>query len=127
VTSPPARSTILVVDDERESRDLSGELLAHAGYKVMYASNGAEALAIVDSYAIDFIVMDMMMPVMDGITAIRRLKSDIDTARIPILAVTGDHGDALREEATAAGCDTYMIKPFNPLAFISLVRHWVKP
>jgi CheY-like chemotaxis protein len=127
VSNPPSKSTILVVDDERDSRDMTGELLAHAGYQVMYASHGMEALSIVDRYSIDFIVMDMMMPVMDGITAIRRLKSDIDTARIPVLAVTGDHGAALREEATAAGCDTYVIKPIEPVSFISLVRHWVKP
>lgn len=125
MTAPAAKRTVLVVDDERESRDLAGELLTHAGYSVMYASNGIEALNIVGKWAVDLIVMDMMMPVMDGITATRRLKSDILTARIPILAMTGDPGDALRQEATEAGCDTYIIKPVDPVALVSLVRHWV--
>jgi CheY-like chemotaxis protein len=126
VTVAPARSTILVVDDERDARDLAGSLLANAGYDVLYAANGAEAIALLGRRPVDLIVMDMMMPVMDGITATRRLKSNAATSRIPILAITGDPGDALREEATAAGCDTYLVKPLNPVALISLVQHWVK-
>lgn len=118
--------TVLVVDDERESRDIAGELLAHAGYKVLYASNGQEGVNTASQWAVDLIVMDMMMPVMDGVTAIRRLKSDMLTARIPILAVTGDAGDSLREAATEAGCDTFITKPVNPVAFISLVHHWLR-
>jgi CheY-like chemotaxis protein len=118
--------TILVVDDERESRDIAGAVLAHAGYGVLYASNGVEALSIVGRSTVDLIVMDLMMPVMDGVTAIRRLKSGSQTAPIPILALTGDPGPALRLQAHEAGCDSYLIKPVNPAAFISLVRHWVK-
>lgn len=127
MTAAPAKPTVLVVDDERAARDIMGEMLAHAGYEVMYAAHGAEALAIVDRCRIDFIIMDMLMPVMDGLTATRRLKSDLDTARIPILALTGDPGAALREEAMAAGCDTYLTKPVNPVSLISLVQHWVRP
>jgi CheY-like chemotaxis protein len=126
VTAPPAKRTVLVVDDERESRDLAGDLLSHAGYQVLFAANGAEALRVVEGRAVNLIVMDMMMPVMDGITAIRRLKSDILTARIPILAITGDPGSMLRDEAIEAGCDTYLTKPIDPVAFISLVRHWAQ-
>ena len=125
MTAPPPR-TVLVVDDERDSRDLAGELLAHAGYKVLYAANGLEAVNVASQWRVDLIVMDMMMPVMDGVTAIRRLKSDMLTARIPILAVTGDAGNALKEAATTAGCDTYITKPINPVAFISLVQHWLR-
>jgi two-component system sensor histidine kinase/response regulator len=126
VTASPAKATILVVDDERDARDIAGSLLANAGYEVLYAGNGAEAIALLRRRPVDLIVMDMMMPVMDGIAATRKLKSDPATAGIPILAITGDPGDALREDATAAGCDTYLIKPLNPVALISLVRHWVK-
>jgi CheY-like chemotaxis protein len=121
-----ARPTILVVDDERDSRDLTGDLLASAGYGVLYAGNGSEALTIVKQWHVDLIVMDMMMPIMDGVTAIRRLKSDALNARIPILAITGDPGSALRQQAVEAGCDTFMTKPISPPAFISLVRQWAK-
>jgi CheY-like chemotaxis protein len=117
--------TVLVVDDDRESRELAGALLTHAGYDVLYAANGVEAVAIAEQWAIDLIVLDMRMPVMDGIAVIRNLKSDILTARVPILALTGDPGDALRLEATEAGCDTFITKPINPVAFVSLVQHWV--
>ena len=125
MSDTPAKRTILVADDEKQSRELAGALLAHAGYHVLYAMNGAEAVSIAGEWAVDLIVMDMMMPVMDGIEATRKLKSDILTARIPILAVTGDPGDALRQDATEAGCDTFIIKPINPVAFVSLVHHWV--
>jgi CheY-like chemotaxis protein len=117
---------ILVVDDERESRDLAGDLLARAGYDVMYAANGSEAIAVLSRRPVDLVVMDMMMPVMDGIAATRRLKSDGATAKIPILAVTGDPGDALKKEALEAGCDTYIVKPIDPVAFVSLVKHWIR-
>ena len=126
MTSSPVSATVLVVDDERDERDTTGDLLAQAGFDVLYASNGAEAVAILDRRAADLIVMDMMMPVMDGITAIGRIKSNDATARIPILVVTGDPGDALRADALAAGCDTYLVKPVNPVALISLVRRLVR-
>jgi CheY-like chemotaxis protein len=126
VTGPAPKKTILVAEDEKESRDLVGELLTQAGYSVLYASNGVEAVNIAGKWAVDLIVMDMMMPVMDGIKATRKLKSDILTARVPILALTGDAGNALRQEATEAGCDTFMLKPINPIAFVGLVHHWVK-
>jgi CheY-like chemotaxis protein len=125
VTDAPARATILVVDDERDARDIAGSLLANAGFDVLYAGNGAEAIALLRRRPVDLIVMDMMMPVMDGIAATRKLKGNAATAGIPILAITGDPGDALREEALAAGCDTYLVKPLHPVALISLVRHWV--
>jgi CheY-like chemotaxis protein len=125
VTAPAAKKTILVVDDEREVRDVLGALLDRAGYSVFYASNGAEALSVVGRYSIDMIVLDLLMPVLDGIATIRRLKADLLTARIPILALTGDPGAALREEALQAGADTYSVKPLDSVAFISLVRHWV--
>jgi CheY-like chemotaxis protein len=127
VTEPGTKKTILVVDDEREVRDVIGALLDRSGYAVFYANNGAEALSVVDKYSIDMIVLDLLMPVMDGIATIRRLKSDIMSARIPVLALTGDPGAALREEAMAAGADTYIVKPLDSVAFISLIRHWVGP
>lgn len=127
MTEPGTKKTILVVDDEREVRDVIGALLDRSGYAVFYANNGAEALSVVDKYSIDMIVLDLLMPVMDGIATIRRLKSDIMSARIPVLALTGDPGAALREEAMAAGADTYIVKPLDSVAFISLIRHWVGP
>jgi CheY-like chemotaxis protein len=127
VTDSPAKRSVLVVDDERDARDVMGDLLARAGYEIFYASNGAEAIALLKRRRVDLVVMDLLMPVMDGIAATRRLKSDASTANIPILAVTGDAGGALREDAIEAGCDTYMVKPLDSVAFISLVRHWVAP
>ena len=122
MTAPSPQPTILVVDDERESRDAAGDLLAHAGFNVLFAANGSEALKTVERYKVDLIVLDLMMPVMDGVTAIRRLRTDTLTARVPILAITGDPGPVLREDTIAAGCDAYVVKPVNPGAFISQVK-----
>ena len=87
-------SRILVVDDEPDLRFLLRRIFEKAGHEVTDAGNGAEALECVRGSPPELVVTDMMMPIMDGRELIRRLRTDPATARIPILAVTGNGQNA---------------------------------
>ena len=118
--------TVLVADDQPEEREAVAELLGRAGYRVLHARDGAEAIRMVHENHPDLVVMDIVMPVMDGLAATRHLKDDPATASIPVLVLTGDQANATRENALAAGCNTYIAKPLNPMGFVSLVNHWLR-
>jgi len=98
---------ILVVDDEPDLRYLLRRILERADHEVIDAGHGAAALDVVHRSRLDLIVTDMMMPVMDGAELIRRLRADPTTARIPILAATGD-------VQLAGGADAVLTKPYRP-------------
>ena len=102
---------ILVAEDDDMSRDMLSRRLAKLGYVVIEARNGAEAIDAARGEMPDLIVMDVCMPRMDGIEAMRRLKADEKTKNIPIIALTALNtaGDVRR--ALEAGCDGYETKP----------------
>ena len=102
---------ILVVDDEKSVRMLMHELLAKEEYAVIEAVNGREAVELARRENPDVILMDIKMPVMDGIEACRRLRKDEKTKYIPILAVTAVGQSKM--EAIAAGVDDFVQKPFD--------------
>jgi CheY-like chemotaxis protein len=91
--------TILIVDDEPDFRFILRRIFERSGYEVAEAGHGAAALELVSAFTPDLVVTDMMMPVMDGVELIRRLRSDPATAGIPILAVSGDSHLALDADA----------------------------
>ena len=99
-------STILVVDDEPDLRHLLRIFFERAGHEVVVAGQGLAALEAAHRTPPDLVVTDIMMPVMDGVELIRRLRSDPVTARIPILAVTGD-------PHLASAADTVISKPYR--------------
>ena len=108
------RPVILIVDDIVDNRQMYAEYLSYAGYQVEQASTGAEALASVRDVKPALIVMDLLMPGMDGWDATRFLKSEASTKGIPILVVTGHaSGDAARR-AHEAGADAFLTKPCLP-------------
>jgi CheY-like chemotaxis protein len=102
------------VDDAEDSRAMYGEYLRHAGWEVEETANGLEALHVVESFAPDVIVMDLAMPELDGVSAIRRLKHDPRLRAIPIAALTAH--PMRTADAFAAGCDAVYLKPFAPSA-----------
>jgi CheY-like chemotaxis protein len=108
------RKKILVVDDEISVRRLIRETLCK-NYDVIEAQNGEEAVEISRSQKPDVIVIDMIMPRMDGITACSAIKKEETTAGIPIVMLTAiDHYLNRKLAESAAGVDVYMTKPFNP-------------
>lgn len=104
---------ILVVDDEPAIVDVLSRLLTRDGYQVVTARNGAEALRAVDAQRPDLILLDVMMPELDGFTVCQRLKSDVQTALIPITMLTGQDDFEHRKRGMEVGADDFLAKPFE--------------
>jgi len=116
------RPRVLVVDDFPDAREMYAEYLSYAGFDVIEAGNGAEALdRAVDSQP-DVIVMDLSLPVMDGWEATRRLKARSETTNIPIVALTGHVLAGISEGAKRAGCDAFVTKPCLPEDLVKEIR-----
>ena len=111
---PRSRTPILIVDDEPFNVDLLEQELEDLGYHTLAASNGQEALERVAAEPPDLILLDMMMPVMDGLTACRRLKENDETRLIPIVIMTALDGLEDRIRGIEAGADDFLTKPVNP-------------
>src|SRR5215471_12457915 len=116
---------ILVVENQADNRRILRDLLGNAGYALIEAESGEEALTAVEARRPDLILMDIQLPVMDGYEATRRLKSNPTLKDVPIIAVTsyalsGDEG-----KARAAGCNAYVTKPFSPRALLAKVREFL--
>jgi CheY-like chemotaxis protein len=107
-----ARKKILVVEDNLDNRRILVYRLRRIGdFDILEASNGQEALSIVESEAPDLIFMDLKMPVMDGWEATRRIRAQESTCRVPIIALTAQAMAGDEQKALAAGCDDYVAKP----------------
>jgi CheY-like chemotaxis protein len=114
--------TILLVDDNPDNRDIYRTLLEHVGYGVLEAADGAEGLRLATEHLPCLVLMDISMPVLDGLEATRRLKANPLTAAIPVVALTAHAMEADRRAAAEAGCDSYLAKPVEPRRVLELVR-----
>ncbi len=110
--SAPVR--VLVVDDLPDNRRLLHDVLTPAGFSVLQAANGVEALALFEQHAPHVVLMDMRMPVMDGYEATRRIKASASGARTPVVAVTASALEDDRQAILDCGVDAYMSKPVEP-------------
>jgi len=104
--------TILVVEDYPDSRFLMRFILEDRGYKVLEAGNGQEAIDILRDKTPDLILMDMSMPVMDGIAATKLIRTSENNSQTPIVAVTA-HGNSYYDRAIEAGCNGLLGKPLD--------------
>lgn len=120
---PDALGRVLVVDDEPKNRLLLGDLLSVNGYAVIEAGDGAAALEKADSEACDVILLDVMMPVMDGLEACRKLKANPKTAHIPVLMVSALVDRDERRMGIEAGANDYLTKPIDRQDVILRVRN----
>jgi len=125
VSVHPLGAAVLIAEDHEDSRDALCTLLEAFGYRVHLAANGFEAVAEARAHRPDLILMDMMMPGMDGMEATRTLRSDPDFTRVPIVAVTAMEG--ARERVLAAGCDDWVAKPLDIRAFLARLPVWLAP
>jgi two-component system, cell cycle response regulator DivK len=113
---------VLVVDDFEDARILYAEALRENGFTVWTASDGAEAVTKAREHRPDAIVMDLAMPVVDGFSATRTLKSDPTTRGIFILAITGHAERSYVDRAYASHVDAIMLKPCSPLDVVARIR-----
>jgi DNA-binding response OmpR family regulator len=108
----PMPERILVVDDEEGNRELAAAVLARAGYQVAQAADGPEALAAVAAAPPALVLLDLMMPGMDGLEVCRRLRAAPATAGLPVIVVTAYGTQAAKETALTSGVDDFVVKPF---------------
>ena len=113
---------ILAVDDERHIVRLVEVNLQRAGYEVVTAYDGREALEKVKAEKPDLVVLDVMMPYMDGFEVLKNLKADPETAEIPVIMLTAKAQDADVFRGWQSGVDCYLTKPFNPMELLTFVK-----
>lgn len=113
------KNKILIVDDEKEIRELLEIYLQNEGYNVIKASDGKEALDIFNNEEIDLLVLDVMMPNMDGLEVCKRIR---ESKNVPILMLSAKSEDMDKIQGIMTGADDYMTKPFNPLEFTVRVK-----
>ncbi|OFW08447.1 MAG: hypothetical protein A3H96_21040 [Acidobacteria bacterium RIFCSPLOWO2_02_FULL_67_36] len=112
VASP--RWLILLVDDLLDARELYAQYLTYAGFSVVTAINGHEAVRLAELLHPDLILMDIRLPGMDGLEATSDLKANPAVADIPVVAITADESEEVRERAQRVGCSAFISKPALP-------------
>jgi two-component system chemotaxis response regulator CheY len=115
-------ASILTVDDSASIRQAIRIALTGAGYAVSEAANGAEGLAKAEAGAFDLIITDLNMPVMDGLTMIRELRSRGKAVGVPIVFLSTESEDGAKQQAKAAGATGWMTKPFEAEQLIRIAR-----
>ncbi len=113
---------ILVVDDEYYMHRLMHYHLARAGYELVDARNGREAVAAAAREKPDLIIMDVMMAEMDGLSALKELKQGEATRGIPVIMLTASAHVVTREQSEATGAAAFFTKPFSPTQLLAMVR-----
>ena len=114
-----AERPVLIVEDDRAAAELVRLHLAHEGYEVVMAADGAEGLRLAREYRPKLIVLDLMLPRMDGLELCRALRADSD---VPIIMVTARVEEEDRLRGLNLGADDYVTKPFSPLELVARVQ-----
>jgi CheY-like chemotaxis protein len=119
---PESRPLALVADDEADVRGLVAEVLSRVGFETMAARDGLELVDLATRHRPQLIVADVMMPGMDGYTAVARLRGQPATAGIPIIMLTGCVDPAFAELSEGLGVSAHITKPFSPLLIGELAQ-----
>ena len=118
----PVASEVLVVEDEPDIRDLIALHLARDGFRCRTAATGTEALRAVRAHSPDLVILDLMLPEMDGLDVCRRLRHEPRTAALPIIMLTAKTDEVDRVLGLELGADDYVAKPFSPKELVARVR-----
>ena len=117
--------TILIVEDEPRNLKLLRDLLQRFGYEILEALDGEQGVKLAGEKMPDLILMDIMMPKMDGLEATRIIKADTKTKHIPIIALTSYAMKGDREKTVEAGCDGYIAKPIDIKEVLKAIEHYL--
>jgi two-component system, cell cycle response regulator DivK len=117
-----AGELILVVEDHEKNRKLVRDVLTFKGYRVLEAETGEDGIRLACEHLPRLVLMDIQLPGMDGIEALRRLRADEITRAIPVIAVTASAMDRDRQKIMAAGFDGYQSKPLDVKEFMAAVE-----
>jgi twitching motility two-component system response regulator PilH len=119
-------STVLVVEDSVTQREMIKDLLKGSGLNVTVASDGVEALEQVQGAAPDLVVLDIVMPRMNGYEVCRRLKSDPKTQNVPVVMCSSKGEEFDRYWGMKQGADAYIAKPFQPTELVGTVKQLLR-
>jgi len=117
-----ALPTILLVEDFDDTRLMMKMWLVKNGYRVIEAETGEEAISLAQSERPDLIIMDVMMPGMNGLDATQRIRQDLALRRTPIVAVSAYGAEEYRSLALDAGCNEYVSTPFEPATLADMIK-----
>jgi len=118
--------TVLIVDDDPKNRKMMAAALSSYGYRVLEAPNGEDCLAMIRKFEVDLILLDVMMPGIDGFEVCRRLKADETTRMIPIIMITALDNVESKLQAIDAGSDDFLCKPPNQIELAARIRSLVR-
>lgn len=125
--SPIHGARILLVEDNELNREVALGLLEDTGLTVDYAENGAVAIQMITKQPYDIVLMDVQMPIMDGITATKTIRSDPQYAALPIVAMTANAMESERDACLAAGMNDHVSKPIDPDRLFKALLLWIPP
>jgi two-component system cell cycle response regulator DivK len=124
--APQNGKTVLLVEDNPHNRKIFSGMLAHAGFRVVEAIDGNEAMKLVVAEKPHLVLMDLSIPGIDGWECTRRIKGDPATRELPIIALTAHAMRGDEERAREAGCDGYLSKPVSPKKVVEVVKKYLK-
>jgi len=116
------RELILVVDDDADIARFVEMNLRFEGFDVLVAHDGTAALILIEEHKPDLVILDVMMPRLDGVELVRRIRADTLTAALPVIMLTAKSRSADKVVALSAGADDYLVKPFDTLELVARVR-----
>lgn len=116
---------ILIVDDSSSVRTIARTALREHGYEVIEAANGKEGLEKLSGERVHLVVSDVNMPVMDGISFLKELKSRPTSKFVPVIMLTTEAGEDKKQEGRAAGAKAWIVKPFQPATLVDAVSKLV--
>ncbi|MBN1409560.1 MAG: response regulator transcription factor [Spirochaetales bacterium] len=117
-----AQGTVLIVDDDKQIRELITFNLSREGYRSLTAKSGEEAILLVEKHRPDLIVLDLMLPGIDGLTVCRKVKENAVTSQIPVLMLTAKSEDSDVVLGLEMGADDYLTKPFSPRVLLARIK-----
>lgn len=120
------KKRILIVEDQFFLAEMIRTRMEFLGYETLYAEHGARALELLQKGAVDLIIMDVMMPVMDGMEATKRIRADKNLKTIPIIFLTARARPEDRQQALDCGASDYIAKPFESSLLTKMVEKWLK-
>ncbi|HEY6233208.1 MAG TPA: response regulator [Pyrinomonadaceae bacterium] len=118
----PAAATVLLVEDTEDNRQMMHRLLEMSGFNVVEATNGKEAVEVAFKVHPQIILMDLSLPIIDGLAATRQIRNQPELNAVPIVAVSAHDTADFHSEALEAGCDAYVTKPINYTELEDLVH-----
>lgn len=118
--------TVLVVEDSRTQREMISGFLKQKGLQVSVASDGVEALEKIETIRPDLVLLDVVMPRMNGYECCRRLKSNPKTQNVPIIMCTSKQEELDRYWGLKQGADAYITKPFHPSELLGLLKRFLR-